>query len=158
MLAQSCPTLFATLWTVAHWAPLSMGFPRQEYWSGLPFLLHGIFPIERLYLGLLPWRQILYLLNFQGSPTGEWVYRAKIQVRVWETVEQGQNPEMRGLCLVKHRGVPRQLWGGKEQMKRIKLTTIKVGNNRLSRQVGGVSHQRLLPRVGFCMPRWADRI
>ena len=83
------------------------------------------------------------------------MYRAKIQVRVWETVEQGQNPEMRGLCLVKHGGVPRQLWGGKEQMKRIKLTTIKVGKSKLSKQVGGVSQQRLLPRVGFCMPRWA---
>ena len=30
---QSC--LFATLWTVARQAPLSIGFPRQEYWSGL---------------------------------------------------------------------------------------------------------------------------
>ena len=29
--------LFATLWTVAHQSPLSLGFPRQEYWSGLPF-------------------------------------------------------------------------------------------------------------------------
>ena len=29
--------LFATLWTVAHQVPLSMGFSRQEYWSGLPF-------------------------------------------------------------------------------------------------------------------------
>ena len=28
---------FATPWTVAHQAPLSVGFPRQEYWSGLPF-------------------------------------------------------------------------------------------------------------------------
>ena len=28
---------FATLWTVAHQAPLSMGFSRQEYWSGLSF-------------------------------------------------------------------------------------------------------------------------
>ena len=28
--------LFATPWTVAHQTPLSMGFPRQEYWSGLP--------------------------------------------------------------------------------------------------------------------------
>ena len=28
--------LFVMLWTVAHQAPLSMGFPRQEYWSGLP--------------------------------------------------------------------------------------------------------------------------
>ena len=29
--------LLVTLWTVAHQAPLSMGFSRQEYWSGLPF-------------------------------------------------------------------------------------------------------------------------
>ena len=29
--------LFATPWTVAHQAPLCMGFSRQEYWSGLPF-------------------------------------------------------------------------------------------------------------------------
>ena len=29
--------LFDTLWTVAHQAPLSMGFSRKEYWSGLPF-------------------------------------------------------------------------------------------------------------------------
>ena len=29
--------LFATPWSVAHQAPLSMGFSRQEYWSGLPF-------------------------------------------------------------------------------------------------------------------------
>ena len=35
-LLQSCP-IFATPWTVAHQAPLSMGFSRQEYWSGLPF-------------------------------------------------------------------------------------------------------------------------
>ena len=33
--------LFATLWTVAHWAPLSLGFSRQEYWSGLPCLSPG---------------------------------------------------------------------------------------------------------------------
>ena len=32
----SCVRLFATLWTVAHQAPLSMGFSRQEYWWGLP--------------------------------------------------------------------------------------------------------------------------
>ena len=29
--------LFTTPWIVAHQAPLSMEFPRQEYWSGLPF-------------------------------------------------------------------------------------------------------------------------
>ena len=32
----SC-SVVATLWTVARQAPLSMGFSRQEYWSGLPF-------------------------------------------------------------------------------------------------------------------------
>ena len=33
----SCVRFFATPWTVAHQAPLFMGFSRQEYWSGLSF-------------------------------------------------------------------------------------------------------------------------
>ena len=33
--------LFTTLWTIAHQAPLSMGFSRQEHWSGLPFPTQG---------------------------------------------------------------------------------------------------------------------
>ena len=33
----SCVRLLATLWAVAHQAPLSMGFTRREYWSRLPF-------------------------------------------------------------------------------------------------------------------------
>ena len=38
VLSHSCRVwLFATLWTSANHAPLSMGFSRQEYWSGLPF-------------------------------------------------------------------------------------------------------------------------
>ena len=39
LCAQSlhCVWLFATLWTVAHRAPLSMGIFKQEYWSGLAF-------------------------------------------------------------------------------------------------------------------------
>ena len=36
--------LFATPWTVAHQAPPSMGFSRQEYWSGLPFPSPGDLP------------------------------------------------------------------------------------------------------------------
>ena len=36
--------LFAIPWTVARRAPLSMGFPRQEYWSGLPFPSPGDLP------------------------------------------------------------------------------------------------------------------
>ena len=38
---------FATTWTVAHQAPLSTGFPRQEYWSGLPFPPPGDTPHSR---------------------------------------------------------------------------------------------------------------
>ena len=36
MKSLSRVRLFATLWTVAHQAPLSMGFSWQEYWRGLP--------------------------------------------------------------------------------------------------------------------------
>ena len=36
--------LFSSPWTIAHQAPLSMGFPRQEYWSGLPFPSPGDLP------------------------------------------------------------------------------------------------------------------
>ena len=43
LVAKSCLTP-ATPWTVAYQAPLSMGFSRQEYWSGLPFPSLGDLP------------------------------------------------------------------------------------------------------------------
>ena len=61
--------LFATPWTVAYQAPPSIGFSRQEYWSGLPFPSpQGIFPTQGLNPGLPRCRQILYHLSHQGSP------------------------------------------------------------------------------------------
>ena len=36
--------IFVTLWTVVHQAPLSLGFSRQEYWSGLPCSPPGDLP------------------------------------------------------------------------------------------------------------------
>ena len=36
--------IFATPWCIARQAPLTMGFPRQEYWSGLPFPSPGDLP------------------------------------------------------------------------------------------------------------------
>ena len=42
---------FVTLWTVTCQAPLSMGFPRQEYWSGLPFPSPGDLPNPVIKLG-----------------------------------------------------------------------------------------------------------
>ena len=44
MCTLNCVRLFATPWTVAWQAPLSMGFFRQEYWSGLPFPPSGDLP------------------------------------------------------------------------------------------------------------------
>ena len=43
LVAKSCPTL-VTAWTVARQAPLSVGFSRQGYWSGLPFPSPGHLP------------------------------------------------------------------------------------------------------------------
>ena len=40
----SCVQLFATPWTITHQAPLSVGFPRQKYWSGLPCPPSGDLP------------------------------------------------------------------------------------------------------------------
>ena len=47
LISQSCP-LFATPWTVAHQAPLSVGFPRLEYWSGFLFPSQGDIPDARI--------------------------------------------------------------------------------------------------------------
>ena len=44
MKSLSCVRLFVTPWTVAHQVPLSMGFSRQGYWSGLPFPSPGDLP------------------------------------------------------------------------------------------------------------------
>ena len=44
VLSVSHVQLFATPWTVAHQAPLSMGSSRQEYWSGLPCPPPGSLP------------------------------------------------------------------------------------------------------------------
>ena len=53
-------------WIVAHQAPLSVGFPRQEYWNRY-FLIQGIFPTWRWNRCLLLSRQILLPLNHRGS-------------------------------------------------------------------------------------------
>ena len=53
LVTQSCPTL-AIPWAVAHQAPLSMGFPRQEHWDGLPFPS----PIGFRLAFLIPWYSI----------------------------------------------------------------------------------------------------
>ena len=68
----SCVQLFATPWTVIHQAPLSMGFSRQEHWSGLPFPPPGIFLTQgsnpHLW-HLLHWQADSLQLRPLGSPS-----------------------------------------------------------------------------------------
>ena len=58
---------FATPWIVAHQAPLSMGFSRQNTGVVCHFLLQGIFPTQGSSLSLLHCRKIHYWLSYQGS-------------------------------------------------------------------------------------------
>ena len=64
--------LFVTPWTVARRAPLSMGFPMQAYWGGLPFPLPGDLPdpgIEPKRWGFHPWvRMIPWSRKWQSTP------------------------------------------------------------------------------------------
>ena len=58
LVIKLCPAL-ETPWSVAHQAPLSMGFPKQEYQSGLPFPSPGDLPdpgIKLASLGTLAWK------------------------------------------------------------------------------------------------------
>ena len=68
LVAKSCLTPLPPPWTVAHQALLSMEFPRQEYWSGLPFPSPGDFLDPGIELHLLYWQADALLLSHQGSP------------------------------------------------------------------------------------------
>ena len=63
----SCVRLFVTLWTVAYQAPLSMGFSRQQYWSGLPFPSLGDLPD----LGIKPGSPALQTDALPSEPSGK---------------------------------------------------------------------------------------
>ena len=54
---------FVTPWTVACQASLSMEFSREEYWSGLEYLLQGIFPTQGSNPGVPHCRQMFTILN-----------------------------------------------------------------------------------------------
>ena len=60
--------LFATPWTVAHQAFLSMGFHRQKYYSSCYFLLQAVFLTQGSNPSLLHWQVDSLTLSHQGSP------------------------------------------------------------------------------------------
>ena len=84
--------LFATLWTVAYQAPLSMEFSRQEYWSGLPFPSPGDLPDP----GIEPWSPALQADALPSEPPGnpEFIYttqenRPRSSFHVFSSVWEG---------------------------------------------------------------------
>ena len=60
LVTKLCPTL-VTSWTVAHQAPLSMGFSKQEYWSGLPFPSPGGLPDPGIEPGSPPLQAVSFI-------------------------------------------------------------------------------------------------
>ena len=68
--------LFATPWTVAHQAPPSMEFSRQEYWSGLPFPSPGDLPDP----GIEPGSPTLQADALPSEPPGK-----PLMLKGWET-------------------------------------------------------------------------
>ena len=63
----SCVQVFATPWMVAYQAPRSMGFSRQEYWSGLPFPSPGDLPNP----GIVPVPPTMAGRFFSTEPPGK---------------------------------------------------------------------------------------
>ena len=68
--------LFSTPWTIAHQAPPSMGFSRQEYWSGLPFPSPGDLPEP----GIEPRSPALQADTLTSEPPGKTQWRTVISL------------------------------------------------------------------------------
>ena len=72
LVTRSCPTL-AIPWTVPRQASLSMGFSRQEYWSGLPFPSPGDLPNPGIE-SMSPVSPALQADSFNAEPSGKhWI-------------------------------------------------------------------------------------
>ena len=111
--------LFATPWTVAYQAPPSMGFSRQEYWSGLPFPSPGDLPEP----GIEPGSAALQADALHSEPPGkpaEWknpfskgyIQDGSIYLKNW-----------------KHKGVAMGSWSGGISVARVWLYSGVVGGN-----------------------------
>ena len=95
LVARSCLSL-VTVWTVAHQAPLSMGFSRQEYWSGLPIPTSGDLPhpgIEPSSLASPPLAGGFFSIVPQGKPKLgkirlDQISRVRLFVTPWTVARQ----------------------------------------------------------------------
>ena len=81
----SCVLLFVTPWTVAHQAPPSVGFSRQEYWNGLTF------PSQKSTFSLIG-----LLVPFTKSPTPNSLYPpTSVHSKCWHKLETHSEPYCR---------------------------------------------------------------
>ena len=78
VMSLSHVRLFATPWTVAHQAPPSMAFSRQEYWSGLPFPSPGDLPDP----GVEPRSPTLQIDALTSVPPGKPHYNTKLDIKL----------------------------------------------------------------------------
>ena len=87
----SCVRLFATPWTVARQAPLSMKFCRPDIGVGSHSLLQGIFPTQELNQGVLHCRWILYQLSYQGRALEHW---NSVSIKHWLPLPHSDHPHL----------------------------------------------------------------
>ena len=101
ILLFSCQTMsdcFVISWTVAHQVPLSMGFPRQEYWSDLPFSSPGALPAP----GIEPKSPALaggfFTTEPPGKPNKVIYLQGKGKWPQQTPLKDAQDPGPAGLC------------------------------------------------------------
>ena len=87
----SCVQHFAILWTVAFWTPLSLGFSRQEYWSGLPCPPLGDLPNQ----GIEPGSPALWA---DSLPTELWVKGYANRKIRWKQVKKHIWKKIHNIC------------------------------------------------------------
>ena len=125
--------LFVTLWTVAHQLPLSMGFSRQGYWSGLPFPSPGSssWPSDRTQVSCIAGRLFAIWAVFRLAMSG---YFSVIQGQGWNNLLVGVSKisfRMAQNILLKfcwHISWLLSWWGRSHQIRGGKQTAIKQGN------------------------------
>ena len=77
---KSCRSVFVTPWTVAYQAPPSMGFSRQEYWSGLPLPSPG-----RNYIYIFELRVVSASIPYEFDRSDHWWSNSKLFILLEET-------------------------------------------------------------------------
>ena len=91
LLLFSCKVVSesVTSWTVAHQAPLSMEFPRQEYWSGLPFPSPGDLPDPGIKPVSLALTGIFFTTEPPEKPFDTWMFLVVFYISKFLMFERG---------------------------------------------------------------------